>query len=408
VNQDNQKLAEEYIRLALAIEEHMPGYVDAYFGPEEWKIQAQHEGKLPLQNLTKRTARLANDISKADNMDAQRKDFLARQVTAMQMSIRLLSGDRVSLAEEVNALYDVRPTWKDESKFEEAHKELDQLLPPGDSLSERKQAWDRSLEIPVERVKELLPPIIKRLREISHRKFNLPDGENFGLEYVSDKPWGAYNWYLGGYQSRIDINTDLPIHVYGLAGLIAHEGYPGHHTELAIKEQKLVRQKNCFEHTIALINSPSCVISEGIATSALETVINDVELEDWYREEFLPHTGMSHIDPKRIMGIEIALKKTKGILGNVSFMVYDHNKNDDEAVEYIRRYRLTTDKFARQLVKFITNPLYRSYTFTYHMGYDLFAQLFASEDRDTYFKRILEEPVTPRQIRQWIAESKHV
>jgi len=72
VNQDNQKLAEEYIRLALAIEEHMPGYVDAYFGPEEWQTESKQDGKLPLQNLTERTVQLANDISKADNMDAQR------------------------------------------------------------------------------------------------------------------------------------------------------------------------------------------------------------------------------------------------------------------------------------------------------------------------------------------------
>jgi len=115
---DNQQLIDEYIKLAFSIEEYMPGYVDSYFGPEELKAQAKQDEKIPLQNLTERTARLASDIFQAD-MDAQRKDFLARQVTAMQMSVRLLGGEKVSLAEETQALYDIQPGWKDESIVEE-------------------------------------------------------------------------------------------------------------------------------------------------------------------------------------------------------------------------------------------------------------------------------------------------
>ena len=407
MNEKDQNLAEEFIKLTFAIEEYLPGYVDAYFGPEEWREQAKQDGKLPLQNLAGRTARLANNISQADGMDAQRKDFLARQVTAMQMSLRLLAGEKVSLTEEVDALYDVQPEWRDESYFEEGHKELDQLLPPGESLAERKQAWNRSLEIPIEKAKELLPAIIKRLRELTQQKFNQPDGEDFTLEFVSDQPWSAYNWYLGGYRSRIDINTDLPLRVNELADLIAHEGYPGHHTELSIKEQELVRQKDYYEHTIASINSPSCVIAEGIATSALETVLTDHELEDWYRQEILPRAGLSHINAKRMVEISKALGKKRGIMGNVSFMLYDQNRSEDEAEKYIQRYALATEKERKHLVRFISDPLSRSYVFTYDVGYELLDELFTHVNRDEYFKRLLAEPVTPSQIRAWIAENRN-
>jgi len=400
--QDDQRLGEEYIRLGLAIEEYMPGYVDSYFGPQDWQAGAKQDGKLPLQNLTERTTRLANDISQADGMDAQRKDFLARQVTAMQMSLRLLNGEKVSLTEEVQALYDVHPAWTDESNFEQTHKELDQLLPPGDSLAERKQAWNRSLEIPIEKAKELFPSVTKRLRDLTHRKFNLPDEEDFTLEFVSDKSWGAYNLYLGGFQSRIDINTDLPMRVTELAELIAHEGYPGHHTELSIKEEELVRRKNYYEHTIALINSPSCVISEGIATTALKTILTDDEQEDWYREELLPRSGLSHIDPKRMIQIVNALRGIKGIMGNVSFMLYDQHKSEADVEKYLQRYALSTEKERKHLVRFVSDPLSRSYVFTYDLGYDLLEELFAHRDRNEYFKRILEEPVTPSQVRAWI------
>jgi len=401
---DNQQLVENYIKLAFSIEEYMPGYVDSYFGPEEPKAQAKKDGKIPLQNLTERTARLANDVSQAD-MDTQRKDFLGRQVAAMQMSVRLLAGEQVSLAEETQALYDVQPGWKDETIVEEGHKELDSLLPPGNSLPERMQAWNRSLEIPIEKVKELAPVIIKRLRELTRIKFDLPENETFSLEFVSDQPWGAYNWYLGGFQSRIDFNTDLPSQVNGLADLLAHEGYPGHHTELSIKEKKLVRQKQYYELTINLINSPSCVVAEGIATTALKTILTKSELEDWYREEILPLAGMTHIDEKRLMDIGNARMKMFGIIGNAAFMMYDQDKSEDEISIYLQKYNLTTKKQVQKNIDFISNPLYRSYIFTYHVGRDLFEELFTHVDRDEYFGRILEEPVTPSQIRQWIVSN---
>jgi hypothetical protein len=402
MEQNEKHLAEEYIKLSFGIEEHMPGYVDAYFGPEEWQAQAKQDGKLPLQNLTERTARLANNISHADNMDAQRKDFLARQVTAMQMSLRLLEGENVSLEEEVKAIYDVQPEWKDEANFEEANKELDSLLPPGDSLPERMQIWKKSLEIPIEKIQELLPTVSKRLRDITDQKFNLPKDESFILEWVSDKPWAAYNWYLGNYRSRIDISTDSPMRVNELAELLAHEGYPGHHTELSIKEKKLIQEKKYTEHTIALINSPSCVVSEGIATTALKTALADDELEDWYREEILPRAGMSNIDPRRLLEIEKTRMKRGGVMGNISFMLYDQHKSEGDVSRYLQKYALLTEKEAQQNIRFVSDPLSRSYVFTYDIGHELLEELFIHLDRDKYFKHILEEPVTPSQIRQWI------
>lgn len=404
MEKSGQQLGEEFVKLALAIEEHLPGYVDSYFGVEEWKSRARQDGKLPLPDLSNRVDQLAKDISQADGLDAQRRDFLARQVTAMQMSLRLLTGEKVSLAEEVLALYDVEPSWKNESHFEEAQKKLNDILPAGNSINERMQAWNHSLEISIEQVKDLLPIVLKKLRDLTRSKFDLPEDESFTLEFVTNQPWSAYNWYLGNYKSRIDINTDLPAQVNYLAGLIAHEGYPGHHTELSIKEEKLIGQKNYLEHTLTLINSPSCVISEGIATTALRTIISDNELEDWYREEILPRAGLSPIDAKIIMQVRQATQEMAGLAGNTAFMLHDQKKSESEISLYLQKYGMYTEREAEQSIRFISNPLYRSYIFTYHVGSELLEKLFSRGDRISYFKRILEEPVTPHQIRQWINE----
>jgi hypothetical protein len=399
----DQEWGERLVRLALAIDEHLPGYVDAYFGPAEWKVQAKQTGKLPLTDLTKQTDQLATDVSQADGLSPQRRDYLARHLTAMKMSLRLLGGEQVSLADEVEAMYDVRPNWKDEANFEEAHKLLDEVLPPGSSIQERTLEWERSLEIPLEKVKELLPMITRKLRQLTNQTFRLPEGESFTMEFVSNQPWSAYNWYLGNFRSRIDINTDLPTRVNFLPTLMAHEGYPGHHTDLTMKEKLLVQELKYYEFTVNLINAPSAVMGEGIATTALKTILTDDELEEWFREELLPAAGMAHIDAKRILAVSKAGNKMSGLAGNAAFMLHDQQKGEEEISQYLQKYGLSTEKEAKHMIRFISNPLYRSYIFTYHLGYDLLEELFQHANRDIYFKRIIEEPVTPGMVRQWIS-----
>lgn len=393
-------IGEEFVRLALAIDEHRPGYVDAFFGPPAWKEDSTSAGKLPLRDLIKSVERLAKDVSTAD-IDAQRKDYLARHLIAMQMSLRLLSGENVPLAQEAQALYDIQPAWKDESNFEEAHRLLDELLPAGDSLRERMTVWKQSLEIPVGKVKELLPHIINKLRALTYQKFGLPSGEDFNVEFVSDQPWSAYNWYLGNSKSRIEINTDLPIRITAPSDLIAHEAYPGHHTDLCLKEQKLVKELQYYEFTVNLLNAPSAVIAEGIATTALKTILSEEELEEWFQQEILPLAGMSHIDAHHTFAIINARDKLDGIGGNAAFMLHDQHRSEQEITKYLQRYNLSTEKEAGHTIRFISQPHDHSYIFTYHVGHDLLEELFRDRDRDHYVKRLMQEPVTPDQVRKW-------
>jgi hypothetical protein len=218
----------------------------------------------------------------------------------------------------------------------------------------------------------------------------------------------AYNWYLGNSKSKIEINTDIPIQVSVLPDLLAHEGYPGHHTDLSIKEKKLVDELGYYEFTVNLLNAPSAVMAEGIATSAIETLLTDDQQEEWFRDEILPYAGMSHIDPKCIVAVNRAGRKMSGVSGNAAFMLHDQGKSEAEIIQYLQRYALASEKEARQTIRFISDPLDRSYTFTYDAGYNLLEELFQGMDRDHYFKRLIEEPVTPSQVREWIKDKRHL
>ena len=89
-------------------------------------------------------------------------------------------------------------------------------------------------------------------------------------------------------------------------------------------------------------------------------------------------------------------------MGNISFMLYDQHKSEGDVSRYLQKYALLTEKEAQQNIRFVSDPLSRSYVFTYDIGHELLEELFIHLDRDKYFKHILEEPVTPSQIRQWI------
>jgi len=86
---------------------------------------------------------------------------------------------------------------------------------------------------------------------------------------VTDKPWSGFNYYLGDYRSTVAVNADLKQQMSNLPRLVAHESYPGHHTEHCRKEAGLVAGLGQLEQTIFLVNTPQCLMAEGLGDLAL-------------------------------------------------------------------------------------------------------------------------------------------
>jgi hypothetical protein len=89
----DESIPQRFVQLALELDKHLPGNVDAYFGPPEWKAASAARGPQPIEELARQAARLAADIDQECSLDDQRRDYLARHVTAMQTSLRLLQGE---------------------------------------------------------------------------------------------------------------------------------------------------------------------------------------------------------------------------------------------------------------------------------------------------------------------------
>ena len=91
-------IAEHYVKLVLALGQHDADYVDAYYGPAEWKTEAEAK-KIGLDEIARSaadlSAALATQSRPADEMAALRLQYLQRQLAALAARVRMLKGERL-------------------------------------------------------------------------------------------------------------------------------------------------------------------------------------------------------------------------------------------------------------------------------------------------------------------------
>ena len=399
-------ISAEYVGLAFGIERHVPGYVDAYVGPAAVK-EAALAGEAPEPARLLEAAReLAVRVADAD-VPETRVGFLTAQVGAMIATCRRLAGEAMPYEEEVRACFDVEPTRTPEAVFRGAIAELDGLLPGDGAVAERMVAWRERFAISPEATRSVIDAVVPELRARTAAIVDLPEGEAVEFRFVRDQPWSGYNWYLGNARSRVELNTDLPIHANRLPDLLCHEAYPGHHAEHALKDRLLYRERGWGEHAIHLINTPECVISEGIATLAEGVIFPEDERFAFRAERVYSLAGLAGVaDPEREAGIAGAQQALRAVPGNAALLLHEDGAGEDDVVAYLERYGLLSEGEARQRLRFVADPLWRAYIFTYHAGYDLLGAWLAAapEERAARFRTLLTEQVYPSQVARWVAE----
>jgi hypothetical protein len=224
-------------------------------------------------------------------------------------------------------------------------------------------------------------------------------------EVVTDKPWSGFNYYEGDYRSRVAINADLPHRLGHLPHLVAHEAYPGHHTEHSLKELTLFQGRGYGEQAIQLINTPECVISEGIAVLAEDFAFPGDEGVRWLTDVLLPQAAI-RIDPDVYRRVLEATRALRAVGSNAALLFHRDGRNEREVVQYLAHYGPQTEAEAAKRFSFISNPLWRAYIFTYSVGRQLLEGWFTSLDdaeRIARYRKLLTEQITPSQIVRQIA-----
>jgi hypothetical protein len=293
-------IAEQYVRLVLALGQHDAAYVDAYYGPPEWKPAS--DTKQPLAGIDaaadKLIARLAAITPPAaSELEKLRHRYLTRQLESMRARIAMLSGKHLTFDQESQALYDAVAPVHPDADFQTTLDELRTLLPGQGSLIERYDAFRNAFQIPSDRLGRVFDLAIAECRSRTLEHASLPPGESFTVEYVRNKSWSGYNWYQGHYRSLIQVNVDLPIYIDRAIDLAGHEGYPGHHVYNALLEKHLMRDRGWVEVSVYALFSPQSLIAEGTANYGIEVAFPEHERLAFERAVLFPAAGL---DPSRV------------------------------------------------------------------------------------------------------------
>lgn len=384
-------LSGRYVRLAHALNEHVPHLIDGYSGPPEW---AEQTNRTPAELLTA-TADFLERVQ--EEPDEQRRAWFRAQGRALHTHARRLTGENLPFAEEVRGLYDIDPLTAPLNELDSALQRFADALPGTGPLAHRLDALRQKVTLQNEDVLSIAEPILHELRGRTKARYGLPDGEDFSIHLVTDKPWGGYNWPLGNLRSRIDINTDFPVVLPSLPDLLAHEGYPGHHTENVFKETELVRARGWLEHQLILLYSPQSVMAEGIAMNALSMVMTKEEVQAWLTGELARAAKLDPQDITAFMAAQQAREDIKHVSGTAAVQLYQDGVPEEEVVKFLMHYNAVNEDRARQSLRFI--QFNRGYVYTYTVGRVL-VKAFVQKNGQASFAELLREPLTPGQLAQ--------
>lgn len=396
-------LVSGYIELGLAIGRHIDGFVDAYYGPPEPKQRIDAEPpRIPAHLVADARALIAgidageslDDVTSAtSSSDAARRRWLRAQVVGMLTTARKLSGEEIEYADEVESCYGVRPCPVEWEEVSEAHKRLESAVPGTGPLAERVTSWRESHAIDPGKLLGAIDTLAEDLKERTDRLFGVPDGARVDFELVTDKPWSGFNTYLGDLRSRVDINVDLPVLSLSLPHLVAHEAYPGHHTEHSRKEVGLVRNRRWIEETIFLVGTPQCLIAEGLADLGLRVVMGDD-----YEHAVAPHFRALGIRYDADVAAEVAdaSQLLGGVRATAAWRLHQEGAAPETVVGELERWALLSHVRAEKAVEFLLHPTWRAYITCYVEGYELCKTSVGGDP--TRFGRLLNEQLVPEDL----------
>lgn len=401
---DIDQLAREYLFLELSMGNHDAGHVDAYYGPDDIKLAAVEE-QLTMQEILERSAQLADALKRLlasdDAMLMTRVSGLLSRLQALDTRIAINNGETVSFDEESLLLFGTSAPHYDASHFEAILEQVDELLPGDEPLGDRVETFNGRFAIPRENLAAVFEAAMAECRRRTLEYIDLPDDENFTIEYVTDKPWSGYNWYQGSAQSLIQVNTDFPIYISRAVDLGCHEGYPGHHTFNALLENNLVDELGWIEWSLYPLFSPQSLIAEGSGNYGIELAFPGDDRIRFEKDVLFPLAGLDAGQADRYYQLGDLLARLNYAGNEAARQYLNGEANREETVAWLKTYALSAAGRAEQRTRFF--DAYRSYVINYNHGKDMVAAYIERGDADAAerwarFEAMLSTPMLPADL----------
>jgi hypothetical protein len=402
------RIAESYVQLALAAGRHDPDFVDAYYGPPAWQEAARMKEKSPEQIKRAALSLILElkglDLARSGHWGQLRHAHLLNRVSALLARIEVRSGRRMGFDEEAKALYDVIPPVFPDSHFAGILERLEALLPGKGSILQRYERLKSEFTIPSGKLPEVFAAALAEARRRTRAQIRLPARETFEIEYVNNRPWSGYNWYMGNYASLIQVNIDLPIYIERALDLACHEGYPGHHVHNVLIERNLLKKRKWIEFSLYPLFSSQSLIAEGSANFGIEVAFPGAERASFECEVLFPIAGLDPSRARQYYRVAAQVRKLNYAVNEAARHYLDGRRSARATLRWLETYALMAPNRARQRLQFIDR--YRSYVVNYNLGLDLVRKHIHArggtggkpERRWQEFQKLLSMPCLPSML----------
>lgn len=392
-------IALRYLLLGLRLGRHLPGLVDSYTGPAELAEAVDGEPLTPPAELhieAMQLAGLAAELPGETGAQRRRKEWLSSQLAAISALARQVAGEEIGFVDLVEELYDIEVQPEPDSTFAAARRMIDAALPGSAPLRDRLAAHDLRARIPPERALAAVTELADRLRARARAHFWLPDHETLAVEAAHDVSWEAAGRYLGRGRSLLRINLDRPLTLATIVDLAAADGYPGHHTEAAIKDAVLVVAGH-LELALTLATGPQMLVSDGMGALAREVVMSDQELG--LELGRLAGSLGQRVDIEAELVIQRARRLMIAAWGNAAVALH----RDGEPIELVRAYladvALVGDDRLDGTLARLTDSTRRADPFAKTEGRRLVSEWLELHGQTHGYARLLAEQLTPGTLR---------
>ncbi|MEJ2887758.1 DUF885 domain-containing protein [Actinomycetospora aeridis] len=399
-------LAQAYVGLALRLDRVLPGVLDAHLG-EPARVD---DGPAPDAGALAREAdHLRAELSGSSGADAGRAAFLAAQLRACRVLAERAGGREVGFVDEVERSFGVRISPGDRDGYREAHRTLGGLLGGSGDLATRLAAFRDGDRLAPGHLPVALRAAVRALRERTAATVGLPPGEDVALEVVDSAPWSGFSRWVGPLRSAVTVNGGISHRMTHLPLLVAHEAYPGHHTEHCRLAAAPDRLRARPERRVFLARTPQSLIAEGAAELGLEAVVGP----GWGRwnAEVLAGAGVPADPEQGALGeaVESVMARLAPVRQDAALMLHDRHRPADEVVAHLRRWLLVDEPRARRMLEFLAHPRWRTHTTTYVEGARLLRPWLLGPDRPggaapsravvtARLAQVLDDPPTPAAL----------
>ena len=398
-------VALRYLLLALRLGRHVPGLVGSYHGPAELSEAVDGEPLTPVAELHDEAMQLAGlsaELS-TDTAGARRRSaWLIAQAGAMGALARWVGGEEIGYVDLVEDVYDIEVQLESDATFDTARRMLDSALPGGATLREKLAAHDARSRVPPDRAVALASELAARLRTRTRAQLWLPERESLRIEAVHGAGRLIESQYLGGGSSVVRVNLDRPLTFAMLVDVAAREGYPGRHTQAAIKDDLLVSTGH-DELSVSARPSPQALVVDGTAGIGREVVMSDQELG-------LELQRLARSVDKRLdLEVELMVQRARRLLmpaiGNAAVALHRDGEPIDDVRSYLAEEGLVGDESLDEVISQLQDPLLRTGPFAQIEGRRLVSEWLEVHGQSQGFSRLLAEQQTPGALRSELASA---